>query len=255
MKPYTTERYQQAIKTLIKNKVQFQEHNLGARRNLVVNGKVKAVSQPNGALHIGDLSREKFASFLGLFSKKLYESLQDENIAFMKIQFDGKARDKSKDGWLSIKEGESFYNIDLKSAYWQIAHKLGYIKKDFYEKYNVDEYKEAKRYCISFLARKNKCIYYDGVNSFRIVECDTTLLKNVYSNIRKMLYICISKAIDNCNGEYIDYNIDAISVKQNHLRSTIEIFKDMDLDVKITRCFKANEKQYYYGSKLRNFQN
>jgi len=250
---FTIDRYQKAVKNLIGNNQRFQEHSLGARRNLIVNSKLRATMQPNNSLYIGTLEKAKFVSFLGLFSKKLYESLRDEELMMLTIEYSGSARKKNTKTWDSLKVGDCFYNIDLKSAYWQIAHKLGYIKTDFYNKYNTDEYKQAKRFCISFLARENKSTYYED-GATREIKCDTTILKNVYRNIRNMLYICIAKGIDACNNEYIDYNIDAISVLHKDLANVKNVFKEMDLNIKITQCLKANEYQYYYGSEIRNFK-
>jgi hypothetical protein len=254
-KRYTIERYQAAIKNLIKNKQPFQERALGSRRMLVVDAEIRATIQPNDSLNIGEITKREFASFLGHFSRNLNYCLKNERLAFTTIIFNGKSRSKNKDVWNEINEGDCFYNVDLKNAYWQIAHKLGYITTDFYERYaDIEEYKQAKRYCISFLSRRNECVYFDGKDKLTTIVCDTTIYTNVYSNIRKKLYICINEAIESCNGEYVDYNIDAITVPSKHLQSVIDTFLGMGLEIKITRCFKANENQYFYGSKLKTFK-
>lgn len=256
MKKYTQENYNNAIRNLISNETPFSERTIGARNSLFVSGKIRAILQPNSILHLGSLEKGKFVSFLGNFSKNLYEAvIENPELCFMQIDFNGRARAKNEAVWKTIKDGDCFYNVDLKSAYWQIAHQLGYIKKDFFERYNTDEYKQAKRFCISFLARRVHCTYFDGGKSFRLIHCDTTVLKNIYGNIRKKLYICIAKAIESCNNEFIDYNIDAITIKKEQLSNVVKAFTDMGLDIKVTRCLKANNSQYYYGKEARNFTN
>lgn len=250
---YSFERYQNAIATLVNNNRRFSERTLGSRKTICIDNKPKVTIEVENSLNIGGITGKEFASFLGNFNRNLYYCLKNERLAFTSIIFNGNSRKKQKSFWDNLKVEDCFYNVDLKSAYWQVAHKLGYITTDFYEKYSSDRYKQAKRYCISFLARRNECTYFDGDDKFRTIYCDTSILNNVYKNIRNKLYICINDAIDVCDGEYLDYNIDAITIPYNKLKCVVDYFLGLGFEIKVTVCIKANEKQYYYGSKLRNF--
>jgi hypothetical protein len=249
-----SKRYDECIKTLQSNKKSFQEHLYGSRRKIILNNKVRATSSATGNLNIGDLTNEKFVSFLALFSKHLYKRLIKYPYLYQyKINFIGVARSKNYKFWSTLKENTLFYNIDLKSAYWQIAKQLGYIDDDFFNRYMFnDDYKQAKRYCISFLARRNRVFYHEK-GKVHDIECDITSLKTCYNNIRHQLYSCISKAVSLCNN-VIEFNIDGIYVMADEVDIVRKAFDEMNLIYKITKCVKVNENQYKYDYQIRNYK-
>lgn len=254
---YNEARYSECIKLQQTTKKPFKEHLYGSRRKLIIEGRVRATTSLGSNLNIGGLTNEKFVNFLALFSKHLYKRLHESPFLYTeKITFRGVARSKNNKFWKEIKDNTLFYNIDLKSAYWQIAHQLGYIDTEFFNRYMFnDDYKQAKRYCISFLARKNKMTYYNynKTGDSYIVDCDITLLKNCYNNIRNQLYRCISKAVSSCSN-YIEFNIDGVYVLAEDVDNVRREFKEMNLIFKITKCIKLNDCEYKYDSKIRNFK-
>ena len=123
-----------------------------------------------------------------------------------------------------------------------------------YDKYiHSDEYKMAKRLCISFLARQNYMIYYINDKEFQ-VNCDISVFKKVYENIRYYLYSTITGCINEklC---WLEYNIDGISITANELDYVKKYMNDNDLQYKITECRKVDNTKYLYGSKERKFRN
>ena len=148
--------------------------------------------------------------------------------------------------------GSYFYNIDIRSAYWQIAFRLGYISEKMFKKYvDVDSYKKAKRYCISFLARTNRMQYTSkGVSD--IVICDTTLLRQVYNNIRSELYKVVQDSLAN-DIPYIEYNIDGVSVMKEDLQKITDFFSNSNIKYKITECKKVSEHEYLFNGFNRVF--
>jgi len=148
-----------------------------------------------------------------------------------------------------------FFNIDLSSAYWQMLYSLGYIDEKYFKKYMYDDkYKQAKRLCVSFLARECKATYYNQETKTPFtITCDIEPLYNVYRNVRYQLYNMIQEIIFELP-EYIEYNIDGITV---YGTSNVELvkrrFKEMGLIFKTTMCFKIDENCYKYGSKIKNF--
>jgi transposase len=253
-KTETTEVYNHCVKTLLTNKTNFIEHSFGSRKTIIINKTPMVSCVASSSLSIGDIEKNMFNSFLANFNKNLYKNLREnESLIDKKIVFKGFSRNKNLKVWDSIADGTYFYNIDLKSAYWQIAKRLEYIDETFYQKYKSDMYKKVKRYCISFLARKNKATYYDS-NKVRTIECDNNLLKSVYDNIRNELYICVAKAVKSTNGKYIEFNIDGLNVLAKQVDSVCKVFNELGLEFKMSECRKINEFQYEKLGELRTFK-
>ena len=251
----SSEEYEQIKDSLLHNQTEIKEHIHGSRKRLFVSNKLIATTSVHANLLLGDLSNTQFISFLGGFNKHLYKRLlKDEQLFNLNIQFDGISRAKNAEFWRSMKTGTYFYNVDLSSAYWQIAHKLGYISTKYFNEYqNVDSYKQAKRYCISFLARTNLTEFtHKGIKT--IVECDNSVLQRVYDNIRHELYNCVKNSILNVSN-WIEYNIDGVSIMSYDLDAVCAEFKKMGLAFKITECRKVSSAEYMYGCKLRVFTN
>ena len=231
----------------------FSEHIHGSSKKLFANRKLIAMQEQVSSLHLGALTQMQFVAFLGAFSRNLYNQFKTNPALYdLKIDFKGVARAKNQVYWDSLNVDQYFYNVDLSSAYWQIAHKLGYISTKFFTSYmDVDSYKQAKRYCISFLARSNK-MRYCTTQGMHEIQCDTSVLRQVYDNIRYELYNAISSSLDKEN--YLEYNIDGVMVNAQHLNDVMERFKCDGLKFKITQCKKVSDTQYLYRSTLRNFK-
>lgn len=237
----------------LKNNAPIREQSIGSRKILYSHDKMLISTSKNNNLSLGELSDKMFYSFLGGFSKHLYRQFKlNEDLFNIDIKFKGISRSKNIEFWNTLENGKIFYNIDLSSAYWQMANKLGYISDKYFEEYQEsDTYKQAKRYCISFLARQNYMTYKNGETEY-VIECDTNVLKKVYENIRNYLYLCIQNSMVGISN-YIEYNIDGVSV----LAKDVDIVKhnllQMGLKFKITQCRKLSDKEYIYNYKKRRF--
>lgn len=231
----------------------INEQILGSRTNLFDETNKLIVSHVRDAsIDLGKLSKAKFFSFIGLFHKNLYKNLLDTpDLMSLEITFSGMSRKKNKIEFEKMPIGTFFYNLDLNSAYWQIAYKLGYIDFDMFTKYqNDDEFKVAKRLCISFLSRKNRKNYYVNGAEHTII-CDTGVLKQVYTNIRNTLYNIFTEC--SVEVEYIAYNIDSIYIKKSDLPAVKKIFDEMGLQYKLVLCQKTAQREYVYGNEKRIF--
>jgi hypothetical protein len=246
--------YEKTKAVLIDNGLKVSEHTLGSRKTLFSNHELCGFYSSKNTLPLSNnLDHKKFFVFLSTFNKCLFSQIRkNESLLLLNIDFHGVSRSKNKEAWKYLKNKEIFYNVDLSSAYWQIAYKLGYINKKLFLKYiENDDYKQAKRYCISFLARENYMIYFDGRNNNRI-ECDNSCFNTIYSNIRHELYNTIDK-IKNQVSNWIEYNIDGISVMSKDLDFTKEILDQLDLRYKVNECFKVDKNEYYFKGKIRKF--
>lgn len=240
-------------KNNIYNKKDFFEQTHGSRKYLYdKNNNLIATTVSDLSLNIGSLNKQQFVSFIGNFNKSLYKKFIDNPSLFdLKVKYKGITKAKNRVLWKSVKVADFFYNIDLDSAYWQILHKLGYIDTYFYEEYIEREgYKQLKRLCVSFLSRSNSKIYYINGEEIKI-KCDTTVLKNVYVNVRNTLHNIIQDVLNNVPCIY--HNIDSVSVTPEHKKAVHRIFEKYDLEFKQTLCQKKTDVLYQFGSELRSF--
>lgn len=231
----------------------LNEQIFGSRKNLFdENNKLIASNVQNNSIELGKLTKPQFFSFIGLFNKNLYKNLiANEDLLYLKVNFSGMSRKKHRQNFDKLPIGAFFYNLDLNSAYWQIVYKLGYIDYDFYKKYKTaDEYKMVKRLCISFLSRHNRKNYYIDGQEFSIV-CDTSALKQVYTNIRNTLYQLFTDCANNT--DYIAYNIDSIYIERKDLQKVKTMFNDLELEYKLVLCQKTGLREYVYGNEKRIF--
>ena len=194
---------------------------------------------------------------LAVFRKCLYAQFEANSALYgLKIEFKGFSKGKKLDKWKQLQVGDVFYNIDLSSAYWQIAHKLGYITTELFDDYiRLDDYKQAKRYCISFLARKAFSQRIDSnTGEVTRIECDNMVLNQVYDNIRNELYRSIQEAKNQAN-TCLEYNIDGLSVAKDDVRAVTAKLKELGLVYKISECRKIDDSNYTKGGKIRKFKN
>lgn len=250
----STDSYLVRVTTQKHNGNGYKEQHFGSRKKLFVYDRLIASTSPNGSLDLGGLEKAQFNSFLGHFNKKLYSQfLKYPELMYKEVDFKGTAKHRNIKSWNKLPIGSFFYNIDMSSAYWQVLHKLGYIDESFYQKYMFDsDYKTAKRFCVSFLARTNKMIYTLNDGSQHTIECNIDVLNQVYQNVRKELYRIIKSSLKE-NTDYLEYNIDGVLVPISMAPEIKDFFASNGIRYKTTICQKISERQYRSGTRIKNF--
>lgn len=255
MKQVSSEKYVQLLNLQKSNCTPYSEHIQGSRRTLIVYNKVVCTTIVGGSfLDIGSISDSQFISFLATFKRGLYAAIKkNPEIAYNKISFKGTSRSKNKAKFDSIPVNDFYWNIDIVSAYWQMGYRLGYVSKTFYTKYmHNPAYKQVKRLAFSFLARTNFRLYVLNDNKYRI-DCDNTIHQTVYDNVRNELYSIISRVVEEAKDDYIDYNIDSVSVTKYKKDQILNYFKGLGIEVKATPVIKISEKEYSHKDRIRKF--
>ena len=243
--------YNKLIQVQINNGVDYSEQYKGSRKTLIVRNKPLVSLLLSGSyLDLGNLTDKQFGSFLGLFKNHIYKQVSKKNLYHLKIDYNGLSRGKNKQAFDKAEIMNTWYNVDLNSAYWQMGYVLGYVSKNFYEKYiDNDEYKSAKRFCYSFLARQNFREYSNGNR----IYCDNSLDQQIFDNIRNKLYCIIERALDICQDDYLEYNIDSITVSNSKLPAVIQFFDDLQLKFSVNEFVKLSENKFILKGRVRNF--
>lgn len=248
-------RYEEIKKIHRRNNNEYQEHIFGSRRKLYVHNHLSAVKEIKDNLDIGDLSEKKFTAFIALFQRNLYNAFKkNQNLYSLNIEFKGKTRVKNTELWDKTPKGTIFYNIDLSSAYWQFAFRLGYISENIYLKYmDLPEYKEAKIFCVSFLLRKNIMKYVKPDGSERIIVCDNSVLERVYRNILNSMYSEIFNCTSLCF-DVLEKNLNGISVLKSDYEKVKTYLKSRGLVFKVKMLIKTSDTEYLSYGKIRKFR-
>ena len=251
----TKEEYDKILATQKANGTKYREQVSGARKSLYV-GKILVASIVNSnSLQLDKITQKEFISLLALFQKNVNKAvLSNEELFTLNIPYSGFSKARNGKLWAKLGNNQCFYTFDISNAYWQFAYRLGYISERLYNEYAyMDEFKTAKRYCVTFLARKQKVAYTDPNGGKFEVYCDNKLYNQIYENIRNSIYRAVAEAREDVDG-WIEYNTDGISVMPEHAQEVKDRFKAMGLEFKITLCRKISEYQYLSGSKTKNFQ-
>jgi len=251
--------YNTAVGNMTKNGSNIMEVIVGQRKKLYKlqndtgDKKLMAIKHLDTEfVNIGKLSGKSFNQFLAEFKLNLHNNLKkNSELLNLNIPFKGITRKKNIQFWDTMPIGTYFYGIDFKSAYWQMGHKIGYIDSNLYNGYmDLDDYKEGKRLCFSFLARKITGTYHKLNTS---INCDISCYMNVYNNVRNLLYNYMADVVKLSENMFIEYNIDGIYVMKDKIDVIKDYLKENNIVSKRTICKKINDAEYISGYTLVEF--
>lgn len=254
-KEVTPTHYEKLKVVQAKNGTTIFEQVYGIRRKLYIHGRLNAIKEVKDSLDIGNLTKPKFTAFIGMFQRNLYSQFsKNDKLYDLNIDFKGISRKKNMKLWDEMRIGEQFFNLDFSSAYWQFSHRLGYISTNLYTKYmDLDDYKEAKRYCISFLGRRNKMIKLEPSGKKTTMICDNSVLHRVYQNVRNSIYLEIANCASSSEN-ILEQNIDGISVRKCDYKKVRDILLERGIVFKVKMLIKTSDKEYLSYDKIRKFR-
>ncbi len=230
----------------------FTERHFGNVKSVFYGNNVIAKTKPL-SIDLTGLSSKSFNLFILQFNKRLYRSfcknpeLHDLIIHSKNNCFSA----KNKELFNALPRGEDLYEFDIKSAYWQIGHKLGYIDKKTFDKYFMnDDYKMAKRLCFSFLAREKKIVIHN--ESKHEIRCENAILRQVYDNVRIELNNIIHEVLKDCTVCY-KYNTDAMFVDLFNTHKISKALQQFGLKYNFRVWEKINDSEIKSCGKIKKF--
>lgn len=210
-------------------------------------------------ISLGNIDKESFITFLKDFKFNLNKCLRlNTELWDLKIIYDKSKIGKNNNYWGNINEGDYFYLIDIRSAYWQIAHKIGYISTELFNSYfELDDYKASKRLCFSFLSRTSKATYFgkrfDGSDEDMVIGCNSEFYKNIYDNIRNLLNNLINEVVLLTDNNYLKYNTDGIYITKEYVPVVKKFLKANGILYKTSLCKKISNFEYVLQNQLMKF--
>lgn len=154
----------------------------------------------------------------------------------------------NKSLWNKLPVNTEFYLIDAKHCYWRIAYILGYISKNVYEKYKDNpEYKTLRNIALAILNTSIRREYYNNGEKINEIECDVSLYRQIYKNIRFYTYNNSGEIRDSVNGSCIGYRVDGLYLLKPAISKAKKIFEKNDLLYDIKKCIKIDNKNYSTG--------
>jgi hypothetical protein len=255
MKEVSVDKYNSLINLQKENGTNYSEHIKGSRKILKVGKRIVCATSTSFEIDLGEISSAKFIGFIASFKRNLYYQMEKNPDSFFKIiQFTGYSKNKNRELWNKINVGDKFWNIDLSSAYWQMGYRLGYISNNVFKKYlNQDDYKQAKRLCFTFLARKSSKKYFSK-NKELIIECENSIEQNIYNNVRNELYNLIANCKAISNEFCLEHNIDGITIIcPEKKQEVIDYLKSENLFFKINEGIKISKDKFFIKSKIKKF--
>lgn len=250
-----------SFKSIIQHKKEakkpFVLEKFGSRKFIIVDGNY-AYTEKNGEGIETGLTTREFVAFISGFKRSLNHQLKKHpELLDLKIPYTQSVAKKFHNIYDALIEGDRFYNIDLSSAYWQVAHRLGYISTKVFNKYMLlDNYKHAKRLCISFLGRRRDKIIYEVKDGVYIERKEVLSQRDeqIFMNIRHELYSIINGIVEQLGSGVLEYNTDALSVLPHKRKEVEDYFSSLGLIFTVNHCIKKDNIQYLRNSKLRNFK-
>ena len=147
-----------------------------------------------------------------------------------------------------LPDREEFYLVDVKHCYWRIAFLKGYIDKSLYEsviEHQDPSFKLWRNMSLSCIIAGKKVQIFKNGKEYPAIEEDTTLYKQIYSNIRFTAWNIFGRICDKIGKDcVIGYNTDGIMVFKNDVPTVTSTLARNKLQYTIKKCFKHSHNEY-----------
>lgn len=146
---------------------------------------------------------------------------------------------KIKNGALS----KELFEIDLKSAYWELAYKFKYISTELYLK-GLDVRKKVRLMALGNLAKNTMIFEYNGIEFEKPTRRNSVLTENVFFKVSFETDLIMKNLIMLSGNNFLFYWVDAIFIKSEKTKSNlIEYLKDNKINFKVIKLNKLIKKK------------
>lgn len=128
-------------------------------------------------------------------------------------------------------------NIDIKSAYWATAYKLGLVDDIIYQKGN-EVRKLVRLAAIGSLAKKERIVVYDGKTQKIVPGKEREHTAILWDVICIEVGKCLSDIADKCGDDFIYFWVDGIYVKKDASTLVKKMFKEYGYEFSVNKLKK-----------------
>jgi len=136
--------------------------------------------------------------------------------------------------------------IDVKGAYWRIAHELGYISNGLYEK-GLTVPKNIRLAALGSFATVKHRYTHRGGETFFEPPITNEKTRGLFFHVAKVLDDIMIKISKENPNDFLFYWVDAFFVKRNAARKIMEALKQNGLEYRIKNCPKITAKRLDSG--------
>lgn len=142
----------------------------------------------------------------------------------------------------NLKNDSIFHEIDIKEAYFQVMHILGYITDKLYNKYShFDQYKKGYIYGITWLQSDEIVSIYKKGKLVKEYNKFRPQYKVMFDNIRYFINDITDEAVKCCTPTgFLKKRVDAVYCDIESSEKICEFYKDHGIEVKITHLVKKD---------------
>ncbi len=240
------------IDSLKRNKEEFK--TIFKRGNLYLYHRKKLVYKFLKSSCLNE--NENFNDYLPLISgiRKDIDNYINKN-NFQKIPINNSISVKSNLNYCKLKNYKIFHEIDIKEAYFQIMHILGYISDNIYNKFShFEEYKQAYIYGITWLQSDEIVREYRNGKLIKEYNKFRPEYKIIYNNVRYFINDLTDEAMKICTPTgFFKKQVDAIYCDIESSKNVCEFYRDHGIEIKITHLVKYNDTHIIKKGEVKKF--
>jgi hypothetical protein len=233
---------------LVGRKLTFRVERKRNEMAFLVNGK--KIAKANQRNSVNTSANQNSKSILNIFAtvkKSINKYLEKNNFEVEKKQKIYESSFLNRILFDELKNGTTFYYIDVKHCYWRIAFLNGYISESYYNKILKDpDMKLFRNMALSCIIAPRIMDYYKKGNFINTIQEDTQLYQDIYENIRFTAWNIFGKLCFEKIGKEntIGYFTDGIMVFEKDVNLVKTTLSRAKLQFKVVKCIKVKHKHY-----------
>lgn len=239
------------IRQLEDNNASFVLEKKRLVSNLIIGGKYFALSKNKNHAAKENKKKKEVITLFGMVAKNISKYIIKNNLTIKQIKQKHESSYTNKEKYRRMKQGATFYYIDIAHCFWRIAFLKGYISENLYKnvlkRNGLKTYRNMALACI--VAPKSREYYDNGKKILDITE-DKSHYRIIYDNIRFTSYNTMGNIASKIQKYVIGYRTDGIMATRPSVNVIKKELSDAGFDFKVVKCFKIDDKHFYFGKRI-----
>lgn len=152
------------------------------------------------------------------------------------FDYNGKIRPGKE---FSFEDAGGLWEVDLKTAYWEMIYKMGLISDELYETGTQKVSKKTRLAAVGALARQLDTYEFDGYKSNKIGTERRQLTEHIWFEICERTARLLKKAVQAAGKDYLFYWVDAIFIREGALKAVQNVFSEAGFNFSVHKVKSA----------------